>query len=204
MWHPILVLMTVASPGLSDAAADNEPSPFGTDAFLAPTKADEARPSVVSEGQTDKSRITVGAFLVQKKVMPQFRLYFVNGKWLSMIFGATFLASTHYDKLTDQGGFLGNLFEVHLGAYHRFFDRVSIAASTGLDYYSLWAINLDEAKLGLPLVAEVQATLVGRFGVYAQARWYLLKSSGLEPGERVNGDKTAPLLVSVGGTLASW
>lgn len=144
----------------------------------------------------------VGGFLVKDKAMfgVHARLHYA---WLAMSAGMTFVSSTKDDPTgAVEADLLGNLFEFHFLAQPLDFQGLMAGVGTGVDLYTLWGINADEVKVAWPMLVDLRWYPMDMlFGVYSQARYYLVTSDGLELGTARDGNESVPVLLSLGVTV---
>jgi hypothetical protein len=142
--------------------------------------------------------LSAQAFWAQGKVMP--------GAALGLRFGAVELdleaALLWLTEPAPPRGltFLGNQIGAHLmflPVRERYFD---LGVGLGGDFYWLWNVHGDAFEPALALKAEGNLWLTPQLAVYAAARAYPWKSSGLELGTTRGSEDELPVLFSTGIT----
>lgn len=96
------------------------------------------------------------------------------------------------------GPLLGGVFSVYPTVRFPAHQLVEVAAGVGLDVFALWGVNLDEYKLGVPVLLEVQSRFSPSASVYVEVRYYLYRSEGLGVNEPLRGGDRQPVLVALG------
>ncbi len=137
--------------------------------------------------------------LVQDKVIAGISGYFFFNEFIGVDLGFS-LMFLDEDRPRDpvDGVFLGGLVTAHLVFGLPIGDQFMLRAGTGLDYFALWGIDDEEGKAAMPLLAEVRFYVTDSLSVFAQPRYYLFSSDGLEPGVSVDGEESLPFVIAVG------
>jgi len=103
-------------------------------------------------------------------------------------------ASTDFD-----GSFLGNQWGFYFSLAPLRTRFVEGLVGVGLDLFHLWGIHSDEAFTALSFKGAVHARPTESISIFATVRSYALHSGGVELGTYRNGERTVPLV----GTLGS-
>lgn len=97
------------------------------------------------------------------------------------------------------GSFLGNQWGFYFSLAPLRTRFVEGLVGVGLDLFHLWGIHSDEAFTALSFKAGLHARPTASVSIFATVRSYALHSSGVELGTYRNGERTVPLV----GTLGS-
>jgi len=192
-------------PGVDAEAGDPDGAPpevvaadprWGERADSADALAEPTEPAAPS---TLDFALGVQWFGLSGKIMPGIVLRFGEGLvWGAIEFSPIWLSqsSERFD-----GSFLGNQWGFHVELVPLRTRYVELMGGAGFEVYHLWGIHGDEALLGLALRLGALFRVTSELALTTTLRGYPIHSGGLGLGEARDGQRSVPLLGSLG---AEW